>query len=462
MRAMPVARPVAAVASLSALVLLGASLVTADGAITLRAAALVVFTVGLLSTGVVSTTLALLLFFFLAVMLETAPPIVVFSGFHSGAAWLVFSGLVIGLAVQRSGVGGRIVALMLRWFPPTYAGVIAGIVLVGVVLAFLVPTAMGRVMLLIPIALALAERVGLAEGSRGRAGMVLAAALGTQTPAFAILPSNVPNVAMLGAAESIFGVTFSYGEYLLLHFPVLAVGSALTLVVGITVLFRDSVGVAVDPEPGSVASVGERRLLLYLAAAIVLWFTDFAHGIAPAWIGLGLALLCLLPRVGVLPATALARDIDYGPWIFVAGIIGMGAVANDSGLGAVLADALVRVVPFAPGADFLNYFAIVLIGMAVAVVTVLPGATAILSPLAADLAAVTGWTLESVLVAQVPSWTFFALPYEAPPLVVAMALGGVTIAQAMRALGVHFLVGIVLIVPMQFYWGRWLGWYGGY
>ena len=45
--------------------------------------------------------------------------------------------------------------------------------------------------------------------------MSTTSAMGTMTPAFGILPSNVPNMALFGAIESIHGIRLSYGEYLL-------------------------------------------------------------------------------------------------------------------------------------------------------------------------------------------------------------------------------------------------------
>jgi di/tricarboxylate transporter len=49
-----------------------------------------------------------LLFFLLATLLSIAPPSVVFSGFQSSAFWLVFGGLVIGVALDSTGLGARI------------------------------------------------------------------------------------------------------------------------------------------------------------------------------------------------------------------------------------------------------------------------------------------------------------------------------------------------------------------
>jgi hypothetical protein len=59
-------------------------------------AGLILVTIGMLATGVLAEQLVVLIFFLFAMILVIAPPSVVFSGFTSGAFWLVFGGLVIG------------------------------------------------------------------------------------------------------------------------------------------------------------------------------------------------------------------------------------------------------------------------------------------------------------------------------------------------------------------------------
>ena len=65
------------------------------------AAALILLTVGMLATGIIAEQLSMLIFFLLTMVLSISPPSIVFSGFYSGAFWLVFGGLVIGAAVVK-------------------------------------------------------------------------------------------------------------------------------------------------------------------------------------------------------------------------------------------------------------------------------------------------------------------------------------------------------------------------
>ncbi len=424
---------------------------------TVRGAGVVVFAIGLWSTGALPEYLTAIVFFLIAMVFGVAPASVVFSGFHSTAVWLIFGGMVIGLAVARSGLGDRMVRGVLTHVPVGYAGYVAAIALVGLLLAFLVPSAMGRVMLLAPVVLAIADRLGFREGSRGRAGMVLAVGLGTTAPAFAILPSNVPNITLSGAAESIYGIGFGYGDYLGLNFAVMGVLSLAAAIALIAVFFRDRPEPATAPAAAAAWSGGERRLLAILAATLALWMTDFVHGVSPAWVALGAAVLCLMPRVGVVPAKALATEINFGPWLFVAGVIGMGAVATHTGLGEVAGRFLFGLVDLAPGEGPANFAKLVAIGMAVSFVTTHPAAPAIYAPLAGSFADATGWPVASVLMAEVPSWIVFAFPYQAPPVLVALALGGVPVRRVMGMMLAYFAFGVLAILPLHYLWGRALG-----
>ena len=156
-------------------------------------------------------------------LFAVAPASVVFSGFQSTAFWLVFSGLIIGVGVRRTGLADHLAQEITGRFTKSYANLVTGVVVLAVTMAFLLPSTMSRVVIMAPIVSALADRVGFGEGSNGRAGLILAMALGTWMSAAGILPAHLPNLVMVGAAETLYNVSFTYGAYFFLHFPVLGV-----------------------------------------------------------------------------------------------------------------------------------------------------------------------------------------------------------------------------------------------
>jgi hypothetical protein len=156
------------------------------------AAGLTVLTIGMWATSALPEHLVAVIFFVLAIVLSVAPQEVVLSGFLSSALWLVFGGLVLGVAVQRTGLGGWLACGVVDRIGSSYASVIATVVIGNVVLGFLVPSAMARAVILMPIVVALAEQLGFSRGDRGRTGMVVATAVcGYVIPA-TILPANLP------------------------------------------------------------------------------------------------------------------------------------------------------------------------------------------------------------------------------------------------------------------------------
>ncbi|MDP6260104.1 MAG: SLC13 family permease, partial [Rhodospirillales bacterium] len=323
--------------------------------IMMKAGAVIILAIGMWATAIVPSYFGSLIFLFAAVVLAVAPPKVVFSGFHAGAMWLVFGGLVFGLGVKQTGLDTRLVRSLLTHFPKIYIGMIYGVFWVATSLALIVPSASGRVALLVPIMVALAKKLGFGEESKGRTGLILAASLGTMVPAFNILPANVPNMALYGAADSVLNIQLTYADYFLLNFPVMGVFALVVYPALIAMLFRDTPRHPGHQEKIAAWAGDEKRLLLFLTIALLLWITDSLHGISPAWVALGVAILCLLPRIGMLPPNVLGGEINYGPLLFLAGVIGLGAVANHAGLGAVIAEILMQFFEFQKGADFQNY-----------------------------------------------------------------------------------------------------------
>ena len=152
------------------------------------------------------------IFFALALATSVAPTIPLISGFWSNAAALVFGGLVIGGAAERSGLG-RYVARALMAGLATYPRLITGILIGSGTLSFLVPTSMGRLAITVPILLAATKEAGYAPGSRGYNGVILTAVAGNYLTSYAVLPSNLTNVIALGALEGLGGPTIQYGYY---------------------------------------------------------------------------------------------------------------------------------------------------------------------------------------------------------------------------------------------------------
>jgi hypothetical protein len=285
---------------------------------------------------------------------------------------------------------------------------------------------------------------------------VLAAGLGCFLPSFSILPANVPNVVLLGMAEELYDAPLTYGHWLLLHFPILGLLKAGAIGGLIVALFPDRPSTeSREPPPGPL-SAAEGRLAVVLALALAGWMTDFWHGISPAWISLAAAVVVMFPGFGLLGPRDFSK-IDFGPLVYVAGILGLGALIADSGWGAQLGAVISGAPGLGPDQPLGNFATLVATGILVGLGSTLPGVPAVLTPLAAELAEVTGLSVQSVLMLQVPGFSTPLLPYQAPPLIVAMQLAHMRSAEAIKLVLMIALVTLALLLPLDYLWWRALG-----
>lgn len=396
------------------------------------------------------------LVFFLALLLTgLAPDNVVLAGFESKAIWLVFAGLVLSEAIGRHDLGHALFDRLLGRLN-SYPQLIWMVVASGLLMAFLIPSAMGRVLLLAPLVLALADRLGLAAEDPRRHGLFLATVLGAVAPAFTIITSNVPNLVLMGAAEAIYNRTLTYGEYLALNFPVLGIGAFLLIPTLVLHLFpgeRRLSLTAAQPEPWTRAQL---RIGCLLVVLLAFWTTDKLHGISSAWVGLAAAVLALMPGLGLLPPQTIGK-INFGPWFFVAGSIGLGGVVSHSGLGDLLWAQVAAVVPFEGLPNPVKFAVIQVAATLIGLVTTLPSIPAVFTPLAGSIADSLDWPLDAALLAQVPAFVIFLFPFQAPPVLVGLAVLGVPLGAAMRLMLRYFAVAALVLSPLHYLWGRLLG-----
>ncbi|HEY0213762.1 MAG TPA: SLC13 family permease [Paenirhodobacter sp.] len=420
-------------------------------------AVLVAVTIALWASGKVPEYLTALMFFAAAMIFAVAPAQVIFSGFASAAFWLVLSGYVIGIAIAKTGLAARAAQLLATHLAQSYPRLVFGTVGLTYALAFVMPSNMGRIALLMPIILALADRAGLVEGRRGRIGLALAVGFGTFQLSASILPSNVPNLVMSGAIESTYGLHLSYLPYLLLNAPILGVLKGIVLAFCIVILFRDKVETSATPAPLPALSGPEIRLAILLVITLGLWLTDSLHGIAPAWIGLAAACLCLLPRVGFVTGDEFGQQVNHRTAIYVAAILGLAALTAESGLGETIGTVLRHYAPLDPATPFINFAAITGITSLLNFVVTANGVPAIFTPLAQTLAAGSGFPLITVLMIQIIGFATPILPYQASPIVVAMGMARIPFLAALKLCLMLAAITFVMLMPLQYLWFNWLG-----
>lgn len=414
-------------------------------------------TIVLWATSLLPEFITALLFFAAAMVAKIAPPEMIFGGFASSAFWLVFSGFVLGVAIRKTGLADRAARALSARLNDSWPQMVASVVLLSYALAFVMPSNMGRIALLMPIVAAMATRAGILEGTRAWYGLALAVGFGTFQLSATILPANVPNLVMSGAAEGSWGIHLNYVPYLLLHTPVLGLLKGAVLIVLICWLFPGKPHAPKEPLISGPMSREEKRLAWLLAVVLTLWVTESWHGIGPAWTGLAAACVTLLPRVGFITGEEFSSGVNIRTCIYVAGILGLAITVTQTGIGSAVGDALLHVMPLDPDAPFTSFLALTGITTALNFIMTANGVPALFTTLAQSFADATGFPLLTVIMIQVLGYSTPLLPYQASPIVVAMALGKVPARAGMLLCLALAIVTYLLLLPLDYAWFRLLG-----
>jgi anion transporter len=426
---------------------------------TWHAAALVILVITLWATAAIPEHLTSLVFFLLAMVFAIAPAGVVFSGFASGTVWLVLGGLVMADAVNKTGLGARFARFILGRFRPSYPALLGAIALVAAVLTFVMPATLARILLLLPIVRALAERMGLEPGSPGHNGAILVTVLTSYHVGTGVLPANAPNMVLSGSAEALYKVSLVYTEFFLIQFPILAFLRTILTLGLVLMLFpsRTSKDLS-DVEAHKPMSGEECRLAVILLSALVLWITDFIHHINPGWVALGAGVACLLPRIGVSKTPGELPKLDFV--MYLAGVIGMGAIMVQTGLNDMVGHAFTRALALESGRDGINFYLLSVLGTLVGLIVTNVAQPAILVPLAESFAHAAGWPLKTALMTIAVGFGTMILPYQVPPVLVGLRAGGIDMKTSLRLILPVAGITIFVLVPLDYFWWRLLGLFG--
>ena len=422
---------------------------------------LVVLTVALMAVGLWPEYLTALIFFTLAMLLHVGTAEMVFSGFTSSAFWLILAGFFLGQAVTRTGFGERVAGYVARIVPDGFAWALCGTSALALGMSFLMPSAMGRVLLMLPIIQGLAHKLGYEDGTRGYTGIVLTGLFASFMPSMSILPANIPNMVLIGAAEAVGLPRPDYAHYLCMHFLALGLLKTVLICVVVGLFFRPpsyEIASAKARRAGQDTgrqplewSTGEIKIAIVLGCCLAMWCTDTLHGISPAWVGMVGAIVCLLPDIGVLDSQKAVRDLNVSSLIYVACIISLGAVVSGTGLGTRVADALLHILPLQPDTPLGNFTILGLLATILGPLTTQPGIPAVLTPMTAHLAQASGFSQYAVMMTQVLGFSTVLFPFQTGPLLVGLHMMNFPLMKATRILFLLAGLSILLLWPVEYF-----------
>jgi DASS family divalent anion:Na+ symporter len=271
------------------------------------------------------------------ILLGVAKPAEALAGFASREWLFVLAVYGLAAATARSGLLFRIGLLLVRRVPQGMLRQAATLLLSGLALTPLIPSATGRASLVLPLSRALAEALRIPDRSSASAVLGLAAWTGAGPLMFVALSGSGTCLLAWGLLPEASRGRFGWIQWLVAALPLgvfLAVGALALLIV----LLRPA-SVAAPPRERiglQVALLGppstrEKAVALILGLTVTGW-------IAAPWLHLDLASVAL---VGLLAAAAVGtfdgaalQALDWSMLLFFGAVLGLGRLAAALGLDA--------------------------------------------------------------------------------------------------------------------------------
>ena len=260
---------------------------------------------------------------------------VAFEGFSNSTTWFLFGAMLFGSMATKSGLGRRLAFIVMRRFGHTYAQLLLGIVVSSFLLTFLVPTGVARVVLIGAVAVGLTEAFGVGPGSNIGRGMFIILTY-TATIFDKMIIAGAASITARGFIEKIGQVEVLWSRWFLAYLPcdIITIFAAWRLVLWLYPPEQQSLPGGPKYLDEEVRKMGpwtplETKSGLLMSVAIVLWMTDFIHGIPAPMIGLGIGLVATLPKIGVLDLEDVRR-VNYLPIFFVAAALSISDVLRET------------------------------------------------------------------------------------------------------------------------------------
>ncbi|MGW9124172.1 SLC13 family permease [Paenibacillus chitinolyticus] len=257
--------------------------------------------------------------------------------------WLMVSAFILTAAMIKSNLGRRLSLWMVTKFGKTPKTTLFLLIVINFILAFFVPSTTARATLMVPICLILLEVYKAIPGKSNLGKTMMLQ--GVQADAIAtsgVMTATSGNIIAVGFINDQAGGNIGYMDWLLASMPTAIVTMLITFFVGLKLFsfkdeanFTSAMGTLKDElkKLGSF-SLDEKKAVAIFIFTVILWATGDYH---KAWFGFEIsteqtavlsALLCLLPRVGLL--TWKETNIKWELMIFAAGAYAVGNALDKS------------------------------------------------------------------------------------------------------------------------------------
>lgn len=268
------------------------------------------------------------------------------SGFVNSGWVLVAAGIFMAEGIKFTGLDKRIALNVLNVVGASPRKIIGGIILLGFILAFIIPSVAARAATIVPLTFGFISALNIDRKSNFARYLMLAAGMVSPIAGFMLLTAGATNPLALSFIRDIAHNNVTWGEWAIIAAP-LAIVIGILLYLLIIFVGRIEKGVIPGGKEyikNSLKELGgfspsEKRVAVIFGITIILWMTEALHHIDSNTVAVLAVLLIFSPYIGIATWKELSVKADWGTIVLFGAGISIGVVLLKTGAAVWLATA---------------------------------------------------------------------------------------------------------------------------
>lgn len=272
------------------------------------------------------------------------------AGFGSTSLALVGAALFIAAAMMKTGLDKRIALFVLSKIGARTNRVLAGVIIVGFILSFFVPSTTARVSCMVPIVLGIISAFGVPKTSRFAAVMMIAVAQADSIWNVGIKTAAAQNMIAIGFIEKQLGHYISWLDWFIAAAPFAAMMSVALYFVLLKLIppEMDEIAGGRETVAKSLAALGpmkssEKKLMVISIILLCFWSTEkILHPFDTSSTTLAAIMVMLLPGIGIMDWKEAQSRIGWGTLVLFGVGISLGSAILSTKAAAWIAGCIVE------------------------------------------------------------------------------------------------------------------------
>lgn len=275
------------------------------------------------------------------------------AGFSSSSTYLIVGAFLLTAAMVKSKVGNRITYHILLLVGTNARNISFGIMCVNLLLAFMIPSSTARTAMMLPICLNIIKQYHGTSKTRTKFGanIMMTLCCTNSTISSGILTSTITNPMAVEYIQNAIGQTVTYRQWLIWGGPPALLCTLLAWIL-IQLFFRSEKPTQnneveyIKTELNRLGKISgeEKRVLIILGAAVVLWFLSESISLDSTTICLLCGCILCIPKLGNLNWKDCKENISISVMFVVSGGISLGAAMNNTGTATWLAENIFKLL----------------------------------------------------------------------------------------------------------------------